>query len=67
VLGLTVFLVIYVLGVPLIGAVGQSDIDTLRNIFSGLGIVSKIINIPLGAAERAAQIKTSNKKRRNVK
>jgi O-antigen/teichoic acid export membrane protein len=67
VLGLTVFLVIYVFGAPLLGAVGQSDIDTLRNMFSGLGIVSKIINIPLRAAERAAQIKTPNKKRRNVK
>ena len=67
VLGIAVFLVVYVFGAPLIGAVGQSDIDTLRNMFSGLGIVSKIINIPLRAAERAAQIKTPNKKRRNVK
>jgi O-antigen/teichoic acid export membrane protein len=65
VLGLTVFLVIYLFGAPLIGALGQSEIDTLRNMFSGLGIVSKIINIPLKAAERTAQIKTSNKKRRN--
>jgi len=67
VLGLAVFLVIYVFGAPLLGAVGQSDIDTIRNMFSGLGIVSKIINIPLRAAERAVQIKTPNKKRRNLK
>ena len=65
--GLTVFLVIYILGAPLIGAVSQSDIDTIRDMFSSLGIVSKIINIPLKAAERAAQIKTANKKRRNFK
>jgi O-antigen/teichoic acid export membrane protein len=58
VLGLAVFLVIYVFGAPLIGAVSQPDIDTLRNMFSGLGIVSKIINIPLKAAEKAVQIKT---------
>jgi O-antigen/teichoic acid export membrane protein len=57
-IGLTTFFVIYIFGAPLIGAVGQSDIDTLRNMFSGLGIVSKIINIPLKAAEKAAQIKT---------
>jgi len=67
VLGIAVFLVVYVFGAPLLGAIGQSDIDTLRNMFSGLGIVSKIINIPLRAAERAAQIKTPNKKRRNIK
>jgi O-antigen/teichoic acid export membrane protein len=57
VLGLAVFLLIYVLGAPLIGAIYQSDIDALRHMFSSLGIVSKIINIPLNAAEKAAQIK----------
>jgi O-antigen/teichoic acid export membrane protein len=61
--GLTVFLVIYIFGAPLIGAVSQSDIDTLRIMFSGLGIVSKTINIPLRAAEKVAEIKASNKKR----
>jgi O-antigen/teichoic acid export membrane protein len=67
VLGLAVFLVIYIFGAPLIGAIGQSDIDTLRNMFSDLGIVSKIVDIPLKAAEKAAQIKTQNKKRRNIR
>jgi O-antigen/teichoic acid export membrane protein len=62
VLGLAVFLLIYVFGAPLIGAVGQSEINTLRNMFSGLGIVSKMINIPLEMAERAVQIKTPDKK-----
>ena len=55
VLGLAVFLLIYVLGAPMIGAIYQSDIDALRHMFSSLGIVSKIINIPLKAAEKAAQ------------
>jgi O-antigen/teichoic acid export membrane protein len=62
VLGLAVFLVIYVLGAPLIGAIRQSDIDALRNMSSGLGIVSKIANIPLRAAEKAAQTNPANKK-----
>jgi len=39
------------------GAVTQSDIDALQNMFSNLGIVSKIINVPLKAAEKAAQTK----------
>jgi O-antigen/teichoic acid export membrane protein len=64
VFGLAIFLVIYILGAPLIGAVGQSDIDALRTMFSGLGVISKIINIPLKAAEKAAQTKTANKKAR---
>jgi cystathionine beta-lyase family protein involved in aluminum resistance len=67
VLGLAVFLIIYVLGAPLIGAMGQSEIDTIRNMFSGLGIISKIINIPLRAAEKAAKIKTPKQKVTNPK
>ena len=62
VVGLAVFLVIYVFGAPVIGAVGQSDIDVLRNMFSGLGVVSKIIDIRLNAAEKAAKTKVTNKK-----
>jgi O-antigen/teichoic acid export membrane protein len=62
--GLAIFLVIYILGAPLIGAVSQSDIDALRTMFSGLGLISRIINIPLKAAEKAAQTKTANKKAR---
>jgi stage V sporulation protein B len=61
-LGLIVFLAIYILGAPIIGAVTQSDIDALRHMFSNLGIVSKIINIPLKAAEKAAEAKSPNRK-----
>jgi O-antigen/teichoic acid export membrane protein len=62
VLGIAVFLIIYVLGAPAIGAVYRSDIDALRNMFSGLGVISKIINIPLKAAEKTAKTKSTNKK-----
>jgi O-antigen/teichoic acid export membrane protein len=60
-IGLAVFLVIYVLGAPIIGAVSQSDINALRHMFSNLGIVTKIINIPLKAAEKAAKTKSAKK------
>jgi O-antigen/teichoic acid export membrane protein len=59
VLGLAVFLVVYVFGAPLIGAVSQSDINTLRDMFSGHGIISKIINLILKAAETTTQTKTT--------
>ena len=64
VIALAIFLAVYVLGAPLIGAVTQSDINNLRKMFSGLGLLSKIINIPLKAAERAAQIVSSDKSRK---
>jgi O-antigen/teichoic acid export membrane protein len=59
VLGLIVFLVVYILGAPLIGAVSQSDINTLRDMFSGHGVISKIINLILKIAETTIQTKTT--------
>ena len=57
ILGLAIFLTVYIFGAPTIGAVCQSDIIALRNMFSNLGFVSKIIDLPLKAAEKAAQAK----------
>jgi O-antigen/teichoic acid export membrane protein len=62
VVGITIFLAIYIFTAPIIGAVTQTDISNIRTMFSGLGVVSRIINIPLKAAEKAAQIKPRNKK-----
>lgn len=55
ILGLSVFTTVYILGAPIIGAVCLSDIIALRAMFSDLGIVSKIIDLPLKVAEKAAQ------------
>jgi stage V sporulation protein B len=62
IIGLAVFLAVYVLGAPIIGAVSPADINSLRTMFSGLGIISKITNIPLKAAEKASRVKSANKK-----
>jgi O-antigen/teichoic acid export membrane protein len=51
-IGGTIFLVAYILTAPIIGAINQSDINNLRAMLSGLGIISKLINIPLALAER---------------
>ena len=45
--GFVVFLVVYLVAAPLLGAVNQMDIDNFRTMFSGLGVVSKILNVPL--------------------
>lgn len=62
-IGLTIFLAVYILGAPIMGAVCLADIDNLRTMFSGMGLISTIINIPLKAAEKAAQIKIPRRAR----
>jgi ABC-type dipeptide/oligopeptide/nickel transport system permease component len=47
ILGFVIYMVVYLIVTPLIGAVNQADIDNFRTMFSGLGIVSKILNLPL--------------------
>jgi len=47
-----IFLATYILAAPTIGAINQSDINNLRAMLSGLGIISKLMNIPLTLAER---------------
>jgi O-antigen/teichoic acid export membrane protein len=64
IIGLIIFLAVYIFGGPLIGAVSLSDINNLRTMFSSMGIVSKIMNIPLKAAEKAARTKSANRKPR---
>jgi O-antigen/teichoic acid export membrane protein len=63
VIGLIIFLAVYLLGAPVVGAVSQVDIANLRTMFSGMDIVSKIMSLPLNAAEWAAQTKIAKKKR----
>jgi stage V sporulation protein B len=62
--GLLIFLTIYLLGAPIIGAVSLTDIHNLRTMFSDLGIVSRIINLPLNIAEKAAQTRQARKTKR---
>jgi stage V sporulation protein B len=45
--GFVVFLLVYLVAAPLLGAVNQMDIDNFRAMFSGLGVVSKFLNVPL--------------------
>jgi O-antigen/teichoic acid export membrane protein len=54
ILGLVIMVTVYVLSAPLIGAVSVTDINNLRTMFSGLGVVTKVINVPLKVAEKVA-------------
>jgi len=61
--GGTIFLGIYIFAAPITGAVNQADINNLRVMFSGLGIISKLINILLIAVERIAKTRALNNRR----
>ncbi len=45
--GFLVFLLVYLATAPLLGAVNQMDIENFRAMFSGLGVVSRVLNVPL--------------------
>ncbi|MCW4003195.1 MAG: oligosaccharide flippase family protein [Candidatus Bathyarchaeota archaeon] len=45
--GFVVFLLVYLASAPLLGAINQTDIENFRAMFSGLGIISKILSLPL--------------------
>jgi O-antigen/teichoic acid export membrane protein len=51
-IGGTTFLGIFLFAAPLTGAVSQTDIKNMKTMFSGLGIISKLINIPLTLLEK---------------
>jgi O-antigen/teichoic acid export membrane protein len=55
--GLTMFLLIYLVTAPLIGAIYQSDVNNLRSMFSGLGIISKILEIPFIFVEKVIVVR----------
>jgi O-antigen/teichoic acid export membrane protein len=57
-----IFLAVYIVTAPLIGAITKSDIYNLRTIFSGLGFISKLINIPLGLIEKIEILHPHEKK-----
>jgi O-antigen/teichoic acid export membrane protein len=56
-IGIGVFLVAYLVSAPLVGAINQADVNNLRTMFSGLGPVSKIIDIPLKFIEQPLKIR----------
>ncbi len=62
-IGITVFLPIYLLTAPLIGAVNQTDVSNIRAMFSSMGPISKMINVPLNVVERALRFKKDGKRR----
>ncbi|MGB9914277.1 MAG: flippase [Candidatus Bathyarchaeales archaeon] len=51
-IGGSTFIATYLTLAPLIGAITSCDIKNLKVLFSGLGLISKILNIPLAVMEK---------------
>jgi hypothetical protein len=49
---------VYLFAAPLTGALTQVDIGIIRKMFSGLGIMLTIIDIPLKLTEKVAKIRS---------
>lgn len=55
-----VFSVVYLIVAPLIGAISQADIGNLRVMLSSLGLISKILDVPLGFMQKMCQLRNRN-------
>jgi O-antigen/teichoic acid export membrane protein len=59
--GLVIFLIVYLVCAPFIGAISQTDINNLRAMFSDLGIMSKILEIPFLLMEKVITMRTRSR------
>jgi O-antigen/teichoic acid export membrane protein len=57
--GVILFLAVYLISVPLVGAINKSDVGNLRTMFSSLGIISRLLDIPLKIIEKLLKIRNS--------
>lgn len=62
VLGTALFLGVYLFSIPLIGAVNQTDLANLRVMFSGLGPISKMLQLILTLVEIPFRVKQTSSK-----
>jgi len=54
--GSILFLAVYLISAPLVGAINQSDVSNLRAMFSSLGIITRLLEIPLKIMEKTLKI-----------
>jgi O-antigen/teichoic acid export membrane protein len=52
VVGLALFLAVYLISAPMVGAINNTDITFLKVMFKDLGVASKIIEIPFRVMEK---------------
>ena len=55
--GSIIFLAVYLISAPFLGAINQSDVNNLRTMLSGLGIISRLLEVPLKIIEKLLKIR----------
>jgi putative peptidoglycan lipid II flippase len=65
VVGSILFLAVYLISAPLVGAINQTDVNSLRTMFSGSGIISRIFEIPLKIIEKILKTRNPQAKIKN--
>ena len=60
--GFILFLAVYLTSAPLVGAINQVDVNNLRTMFSGLGIISRLLEMPLKIIEKVFKTRNSELK-----
>ena len=60
--GAILFLAVYLVSIPVFGAVSQMDVINLRVMFSGLGPISTLLEIPLVIIEKPLLLKEKRSK-----
>lgn len=66
VLGAVIFVAVYLVSAPLVGAVNQADLKNIRSMFSGLGVATRILEIPLWIMNKVLEARFSSHKSTEV-
>jgi O-antigen/teichoic acid export membrane protein len=61
IVGAAIFLIIYLIAAPLLGAINQTDISNFKSMLSGLGPISKILDVPLIFMQKMCKENPANK------
>ncbi len=62
-IGASIFLIIYLVAAPLIGAIDQLDINNLRSMFSSFGAAAKVLDVPLKIMEKSLRLRNLHGRR----
>jgi hypothetical protein len=54
--GFIIFMVIYLIAAPLLGAINSNDIANFKSMFSSIGFISKVFEVPLILMEKMCDL-----------
>ena len=62
--GFIIFLLVFIVSAPLLGAINTTDIENFRAMFSNLGVISKFLYVPLIFMLKVTKIYNGNNGRK---